>query len=188
VSAEFRIAVTAPGNEGMPETNIAGRSTAMHLNLTRMDTMNQRVQDLLKKITYIEADIEIQKQILFSIPSTDRKEMEQIVAVIASHKEEIKNLRQKLKEISPEDHQHIMALEAAVAEFKKIASQKKFTRVDVMQVGEDCCLQLKNQPNIPCLVKARAENGGWTIITMDGQVRDFSPADVDELPEDSLPC
>ena len=35
--------------------------------------MNQRVHDLLKKITYIEADIEIQKQILFSLPSNDKQ-------------------------------------------------------------------------------------------------------------------
>ena len=89
--------------------------------------MNQQVQDLLKKITYIDADIEIQKQILFSIPSTDRKEMERVVAIIATHKEEIKSLQLKLKEISPQDHETIMNLEAAVSEFKKIASEKKFT-------------------------------------------------------------
>ena len=149
--------------------------------------MNQQVQDLLKKITYIDADIEIQKQILFSIPSTDRKEMERVVAIIATHKEEIKSLQLKLKEISPQDHETIMNLEAAVSEFKKIASEKKFTSVNIKQTHEECCLHLKNQSKIPCLVKACDENGNWTVITMDGEVRYFSPADVHDLPGDSQP-
>lgn len=148
--------------------------------------MNQQVQDLLKKITYIEADIEIQKQILFSTPSADHKEMEHNLSIIASHKEEIKGLHLKLKEISPKDYENIMILESAVAEFKKIASKKKFRSVHVMQIHEECRLHLKNQTTIPCLVKACDENGGWTIITQDGELRHFSSTDVDDLLEDSF--
>jgi hypothetical protein len=145
--------------------------------------MNQRVQDLLKKITYIEADIEIQKQILFSLPSDDKKEMENVIKLIASKKEEIGALRSELQSISPQEHQHIITLENAVAAFKKIASEKKFKSIAVMKIHEECCLRLKNQPKIQCLVKACAEDGGWVIITVDGEVKHFQQVDVDEIPE-----
>jgi hypothetical protein len=145
--------------------------------------MNQRVQDLLKKITYIEADIEIQKQILFSIPLDKQKEMEQVITVIATKKNEIKALRLELQSISPEEHQNIMTLENAVAAFKKIASEKKFTSIDIMKINEEFCLHLKNQPKIHCLVKACDEEGGWTIISIDGVIQHFSKVDVDEIHE-----
>ncbi len=58
---------------------------------------NTNIQDLLKKINYIEADIEIQKQILFSIPSDQEPEMEKTITGIAAKKEEIEILRQQIK-------------------------------------------------------------------------------------------
>ena len=105
--------------------------------------MNQRVQDLLKKITYIEADIEIHKQILFSISSGDKQEMEHVVRQIATRKEEIKTLRLELQGISPEEHQNIENIENAVTAFKKIASEKKFKSITIMKINEECCLHLK---------------------------------------------
>jgi len=150
--------------------------------------MNQRVQDLLKKITYIEADIEIQKQILFSIPSDKQKEMEHVIKIIAAQKEEIKLLRLELQSISPEEHQNIMTLENAVAAFKKIASEKKFKSIDIMKINEEFCLHLKNQPKIHCLVKACDEDGGWTIISIDGEIQHFPQVDVDEIPGKPFSC
>ena len=144
--------------------------------------MNKQVQDLLKKITYIEADIEIQKQILFSIPQADRKEMERVVGIIATHKAEINTLHAKLEKISPKDHEHIMLLERAVTEFKKIASTRKFRSVQVMQVQEDLGLQLNQTTRLPCLVKACDEEGGWTIITPEGEIRQFASSEVKEIP------
>ena len=38
-----------------------------------------KTEDLLKKINYIEADLEIQKQILFSIPSANKEEIEKTI-------------------------------------------------------------------------------------------------------------
>ena len=150
--------------------------------------MNIKVQDLLKKIRYIEADIEIQKQILFSISSNDQKEMEHAVKIIAAHKEEITTLRLELQRISPEEHQNIMTLENAVTAFKKIASEKKFKSIKIMEINEECCLHLKDQPKIHCLVKACDEDGGWTIITIDGEIQQFSKIAVDETPGEPLSC
>lgn len=150
--------------------------------------MNQKVHDLLKKITYIEADIEIQKQILFSIPSNEQKEMERVIETIAAKKEEITTLQLKIREISPEEHDKIMVLENTVAAFKKLASEKKFTVMKSMNSHEECCLSLKHGEQIHCLVKACDEDGGWTIITMKGELRHFSQNDVDETPVEVSPC
>ena len=150
--------------------------------------MNIKVQDLLKKITYIEADIEIQKQILFSLSSNDQKEMEHVVKIIAAHKDEITALRLELQSISPEEHQNIMTLENAVTAFKKIASEKKFKSINIMKINEVCCLHLKDQTKIHCLVKACDEDEGWTIITIDGEIQNFPKVDVDETPAEPYPC
>ena len=144
--------------------------------------MNQTIQDLLRKITYIEADIEIHKQILFSVSSSDHNEMERVLKIIAARKEEIKTLRLKLRAISPEEHQNIAIIENAVIAFKKIASEKKFKSITVMKINEECCLHLKNQPKIPCLIKACDEDEGWTIITVGGEIQYFPKVDVNETP------
>jgi hypothetical protein len=148
--------------------------------------MDHKVQDLLRKINYIEADIEIQKQILFSIPSDDKQEMERVITIIAAKKEEINTLRREIEHASPDHHEKIMAYENAVAEFRKIAAEKKFRSINGMKINEPCCLNLKNNSSLPCLVKACDENGGWTIITMDGEIQSFSEHEVEEKPEDPL--
>ena len=73
--------------------------------------MISQVHEILKKINYLEAEIEIQRQILFSLPGDDRKEMETVVAKIASAKNEIAGLRQELQRLSPEEHQRIISIE-----------------------------------------------------------------------------
>lgn len=153
-----------------------------------MNQRDQRVQDLLKKITYIEADIEIQKQILFSIPSDDRTEIEHVIKIIAARKDEINTLRLELQSVSPTEHQNIVTLENALAEFKEIASRRKFASIIVKDINEECFLSFKNKGKIPCLVKACDENGGWTIITMEGTIQQFSEVDVDEIQGESLSC
>jgi hypothetical protein len=149
--------------------------------------MNRRVQDLLKKIMYIEADIEIHKQILFSIPANDQKEMERAVEAIAGKKREIDTLRQEIQDIAPEEHEKILILEKAVAAFQKLASEKKFKYFHGMNSSERCCLSLKNEHKIDCLVKACDEDGRWTIITMEGELKHFSQIDIDETPGESIP-
>jgi biotin-(acetyl-CoA carboxylase) ligase len=142
--------------------------------------MNRKVQDILQKINYIETDIEIQKQILFSIPSNDKSEMERIVAKIAAQKQEISTLRQEIEKIAPEEHQRIVLLENAVNTFQQIAEKRNIKHVQVKQISEDCTLSLSEEVQISCLVKACDEDGRWIIITMEGETKEFSPDEVVE--------
>ena len=149
--------------------------------------MSISTQDLLKKINYIEADIEIHKQILFSIPSDNRQEIEKILKVIAGKKEEINLLRQEIKEIDPEEDRWITVFENAVNDFKKIAADKKFQSIVSRNVNEPCSLSLTNKTELECLIKACDENGDWTIITLGGEIKYFEKDAVAEEPEQINP-
>lgn len=137
------------------------------------------VQDLLKKINYIEAEVEIQKQILFSIPSDNKEEIQQVIEKIAQAKDEISELRSQIKSISPDEYQKIIKIEETAAAFKKLAAEKKFTTVENMSTTEHCSLKLQNGEEVPCLVKASDEDGNWTVITVDGDLCHFSRDDIE---------
>ncbi len=149
--------------------------------------MNQSVHNLLKKINYIEADIEIQKQILFSIPTGDKKELEKVIQIIADKKEEITSLRLEIQQIDPAEYEKIILFENAVGAFKKLASERNFTSIENMNINEECTLSLKDKGKIDCLIKAREENGDYTIITMDGEIQHFASDTILETPQDSPP-
>ncbi|MCP3887914.1 MAG: hypothetical protein GY702_03440 [Desulfobulbaceae bacterium] len=140
------------------------------------------IQDLLKKINYIEVDIEIQKQILFSIPSDQKDEMEKTVTAIAEKTKEIKELRTKIKEIDPEEFDRIMVFEEAINNFKKLASEKKFESITSRNVGEECSLALSKDKQEECLIKACDSDGNWTIITLSGEIKQFQKTEVVEKP------
>lgn len=140
------------------------------------------IQDLLKKINYIEADIEIQKQILFSIPSDQKDEMEKTVVIIAEKTAEIKELRQRIKETDPVEFERIMVFEQAIDDFKKIASEKKFESIVSKNMNEECLLNLTSGESTECLLKACDSDGNWTIITMEGKIQTFSKAEVKDTP------
>ncbi|MFW2367657.1 MAG: hypothetical protein ACN4GW_14675 [Desulforhopalus sp.] len=139
-------------------------------------------QDLLRKINYIEADIEIQKQILFSIPSDQKKDMEKTIEIIAEKKNEIAALRQQIQEIDPEEHQRIIVFETAISEFKKLAAEKSFQHIASRNVNEECALLLNGGNSIQCLIKACDKTGNWTVITPEGEVQHFLKSEVAEKP------
>ena len=145
--------------------------------------MSKSTQDLLKKINYIEADIEIHKQILFSIPSDNRQEIENTLKVIAAKKEDINQLRDEIKKIDPEEYKWIVVFEKAVNDFKKIALEKKFQSIISRNVNENCSLLMADNSKIECLIKACDENGDWTIITLEGEIHYFEKEIVAEKPE-----
>ncbi|MBF0469701.1 MAG: hypothetical protein HQK61_12585 [Desulfamplus sp.] len=140
--------------------------------------MTQKIQNMLKKITYIEADIEIQKQILFSIPSEKTDEMEQVMTGIAEKKDMINNLRDQIKEADPLEFDRIIRFENAAIEFKKIAAEKKFSEVFTLSSVDACVVSLKNGKKIDCLVKARDLKGDWAAITVDGEILHISKSDI----------
>ena len=143
---------------------------------------HSKTEALLKKINYIEADVEIQRQILFSIPSNQKKEMEATISRIAAKKAEIEVLRQELRKNDPQEFARIVLFENAAAEFRKIAKDTPFQSIDNRNVNEDCSLALQSGVVVECLIKACDHEGIWTIITMEGEVKQFPAADVAEKP------
>ncbi|MBF0231691.1 MAG: hypothetical protein HQK65_01455 [Desulfamplus sp.] len=140
--------------------------------------MSLKVQDILKKIAYIEADLEIQKQILFSIPSADKDEMEQVIKIIAEKKKMVNDLLFQIKEVDPLEFDRISKFEKAAAEFKKIAAEKKFSKIVTLNNSEPCTISLTSGKNIDCLVKAKDQTGDWTVFTFDGEIMNISSDDV----------
>ena len=141
-----------------------------------------KTEALLKKINYIEADVEIQKQILFSIPSAQTAEMEKTIALIAARKNEIEALRQELRKCDPAEFDRIVTFENAVVEFRKIATATPFQSIINRNVHEECTLTLQNGSEVECLLKACDSDGHWTIITIEGEVRQFPATEVAEKP------
>lgn len=142
--------------------------------------MSHSVQDLLRKINYIEADIEIQKQILFSTPRDKEQELEKIITVIAQKKEMISDLRQEIKKLDPKEYENIIRFEKASDAFKQLATEKKFIAIENMTNDRECFLSLKDNTTIPCLVKACEENGDFTIITLNAEIKHYEAKDVNE--------
>ncbi|MFH1153398.1 MAG: hypothetical protein V1793_06255 [Pseudomonadota bacterium] len=140
--------------------------------------MKQKATDLLKKISYIEADIEIQKQILFSIPSNETEEMRKRLEVIAEKKGMIQTLRESIKEVDPEAHERILLFETAVTRFKKLAVGKRFVSVTTLAESNPCSITLSKDRTIDCLVKALDEDGNWTVFSLDGDVHEFKKEDI----------
>ena len=140
--------------------------------------MKNSVQHLLKKINYIEAEVEIQKQILFSIPSDNKKDIEEVIRKIADDKDEIVKLRKKIEINSPEEYQKILKIEKASVTFKKLAAEKNFTSIENMSTEEQCSLQLKDGDEVLCLVKAFDEEGNITAITLAGDICHFNKDEI----------
>ena len=135
--------------------------------------MGNTAQDILKKINYIEVDMDIQKQILFSIPSADKAEIKKVMEIIADQKEQIKALRQKIKAVAPEEYQRILTFEKASEKFKALAAEKKFKEISTFDGTTACNVSLTSGATIDCLVKARDEAGDWTVMTLDGEIKTF---------------
>ena len=136
--------------------------------------MGNTAQDILRKINYIEADMNIQKQILFSIPSADKEEMEKVVKIIAGQKEEINVLRQEMRVAAPEEYERILVFEKAGQEFKSLAAEKQFKEISTFDGGKPCTISLKDGTKVDCLVKAQDDAGDWTAMTLDGTIQTFS--------------
>lgn len=141
-----------------------------------------KTEALLKKINYIEVDVEIQKQILFSYPSHRQDEMAATLALIKAKKEQIETLRQELQKHDPEEFGRIILFENAVTEFRNRAKNKPFQSIVNRNVNEDCFLSLHDGAKVDCLIKACDHDGTWTIITIDGALLQFSAGAVAEQP------
>ncbi len=135
--------------------------------------MKERVKGLLQQINFIETDMEIQKQILFSIPEGNREEMEKVVGTIAAHKEQIKKLRARIKQVDPEEYNRITMLEQATERFRQLSENKKWVEVVTLNETGHCSVMLNDGSCIECLVKARDDKGNWTVLTLEGETKQY---------------
>ncbi len=142
--------------------------------------MHPQVENLLQKISYIETDMELHKQILFSIPSDQTDDMEQVMQTIATQKQQVQDLREEIKRLDPSAHDRIIAIEKGTETFKAMAQDRQFDRVDTPDTSGACTITLTDGTDLDCLVAAREKTGDWMILTRDGEVKQFPRALVNQ--------
>jgi Na+-transporting NADH:ubiquinone oxidoreductase subunit NqrC len=131
------------------------------------------VQNLLKKINYIETDLDIHRQILLAIPSANIKEMEDTIKLIAEKQAEIKRLLEQIKALDPGEYDRILAFEQATSTFRRLAQEKNFVAIGARSNDQECSLELLDGTSVDCLIKACDTNGDWTIIDPKGELRTY---------------
>ncbi len=132
-----------------------------------------KIKELLQKINFVETDMELQKQILFSTPSDNKAQMEELVVKIAGLKKQIMNLRQEIKEIDQEEYDKIIAIENGTNKFQELSKNKKYIQVNTLNESGECFITLNEGTRIDCLVAAKEENGNWTVLTLEGDAKEY---------------
>ncbi|MBU0464365.1 MAG: hypothetical protein KKD21_12925 [Proteobacteria bacterium] len=135
--------------------------------------MSAEIKGLLQKINFIETDMELHKQILVSIPSDNKTEMENIIAKMADQKQQINALRQQIKKIDEDEYNKIIAIEKAAEIFRQIAKDKKFVQVNTLNESRVCFIKFNDGTRLDCLVTAKEENGNWTVLTLEGETKEY---------------
>lgn len=135
--------------------------------------MKDKVKGLLQKINFVETDRELQKQILFSIPSDQKDEIKKVLEMIASQKQQINDLRQEIKAVDEDEYNRIITLEQATEKFRQLSRDKKFVKVHTLNEEGQCFVTLNEGTRVDCLVSAKDENHNWTVLTIDGDVREY---------------
>jgi hypothetical protein len=144
------------------------------LNLIKEEwNMTETVKGLLQKINFIETDMDLHKQILVSIPSDDKTEIERIIKQIASQKGQIEDLRLRIKDLDEDEYNKIIAIEKGVHDFKQISRDKKYILVNNLNESGECYITLNDGTRLSCLVAAKEENGNWTILTLAGETKEY---------------
>ena len=132
-----------------------------------------KIKGLLQRINFIEADMDIQKQILVSIPSANKKDIEAVIQKIADRKADIDILRLEIKKTDEAEYNRIIAIEEAAETFRRISRDKTFVVVNTLNESGVCFITLNDGTRLDCLVTAKEENGNWTVLTLDGETREF---------------
>ena len=139
------------------------------------------VEQVLQKISFIEKDIELHKNILVSLKEDQKQEMEEIIGKIVEMKSRVDELKGSIAEIDPEVYAQIIKLEEGTARFKEIVEARTLAQVVTLdQVGE-CRIDLLDGGQFECLVKALDDKGNWIGLTHDGDVVEFGAEEIMEL-------
>ncbi len=135
--------------------------------------MSTKTKEILQKINFIEADMELHKQILFSIPSDDKTQMEEIIEKISDLKKQINDLRQEIKKTDKDEYDKIIAIERAAETFRQISKDKKYVHVNTLNETGECFITFNDGTRLDCLVAAKEENGNWTVLTLEGETKEY---------------
>jgi len=137
------------------------------------DIMSAEIKGLLQKINFIETDMNLHKQILISIPSDNKTEIETIIKKIADQKKQISELRQQIKKIDENEYNKIITIEKSAEKFRQISKDKKFVQVNTLNESGVCFITFNDGTRIDCLVAAKEENGNWTVLTLEGETKEY---------------
>lgn len=140
--------------------------------------MSRQAEDVLLKINFIEADMEIQRQILMSLPSDNKKEIQEAVETLARQKQQIQELRKELQQADPVEYQRVVTFERAADTFKELVRSKSNLALTSRGENGQCAITLSDNTTLECLVTAREENGNWIVFTLEGLVRQFTRDEV----------
>jgi TolA-binding protein len=135
--------------------------------------MSAKIKGLLQKINFIETDMELHKQILASIPSDNKKQITTTITKIADLKQQINELRQQIKQIDEDEYNRIIAIEKAAQTFRQLAKDKKFVQVNTLNESGVCFITFNDGTRLDCLVTAKEENGNWTVLTLEGETKEY---------------
>jgi len=135
--------------------------------------MSASIKGILQKINFIEADMELHKQILLSIPSENKMEMGTIIKKIAEQKKQINDLRQQIKNIDEDEYNKIITIERAAETFRQISKDKKFVQVNTLNESGVCFITFNDGTRLDCLVAAKEESGNWTVLTLEGETKEY---------------
>ena len=99
--------------------------------------------------------------------------MEQLVNKIAGLKQQIMGLRQEIKEIDKSEYDKIIAIENGTKKFQELSKDKKYILVNTLNESGECFITLNDGTRINCLVTAKEENGNWTVLTLEGDAKEY---------------
>jgi hypothetical protein len=136
--------------------------------------MSKTVDQILQKISFLEKDMELHKSILASIPEGKEDEMREVIGTMAELKKKIEMEKESIKDVDPEMYKQIQKMEVASARFREIAAEKEFQTVVTLDQSRECYIDLRDGDRLECLVKAQDKDGGWTILTIDGETMELA--------------
>ena len=143
--------------------------------------MSARLHAVYQKIHFIERDIELHKQILATIPSGNRADIEEVIGKIAAMKRQLAELKESIAVIDPEEYQRLQKLDGEAARFKELAGQTELKEIYTLDQYRVCALRLADGSEVDCLVAARRQDDGWLVLTLAGECRELAATEVTGL-------
>ena len=64
-------------------------------------------------------------------------------------------------------------IEQAADQFRQIAKDKKFVQVNTLNEDRQCFVTFIDGTRVDCLVAAKEENGNWTVLTLEGETKEY---------------